>query len=822
LVREIEELKDALKKTSQMRAELQTEVEVGESRRALWQEQYSVLSRRLEEILRQFERLQVDAAKQEADLAETRKELLAQIALLEDCIKLEQDLRSRLTAQQDGVRSAAEKVQLLNSRYQALVEMERDYAGYARGVNAVMKAKDRFPGICGVIAELIRVPEELETAVEVALGGSLQNIVTETDIEARQAVAFLKEKKAGRATFLPLAGLRPSPLGQRDRKWLEQDGVIGVASELVEYDPKYKVAVEYLLGRVVITRDLDSAVALSRNWRGFSRIVTLDGDLVSPGGAITGGSLPQGERSGLLQRHQEVSRLADAIRRGREKLQQEEKLAAALEDELKKAQARAKAAADKVHQLELAAKELEKSVTLGKNEISHWEREADQVRIEMGELHRKLAAEAAGKEERLASIERLDAEAAVQERRLTSLQAELACIEREQASAQESYTAAQVRLAALEGQIQADEKVAAAHRSDLLEIDQRSEQITAALDSLRREQGERSQEVSQLNDKYKELGEQLRDIEVKLTDNGRHRQAIDNALVDKEEAQRAIQRQREALQQQLTDIRRSLDKIALRKAQLAESMAEEYGVTPAAISQWQIAFGDTAEMRRNLKILKEQIQSLGPVDTGAIQQFEEVEERYQYLQRQQQDLIEAERQLKQVIAEMDTVCKAKFKETFAAVQKEFQAIFGKLFGGGSAELVLIEAEQLEDAGVDISAKPPGKKPQNINLLSGGERALTAISLLFALLRVKPSPFCVLDEIDASLDESNLERFTQLLKDFAADTQFIVITHRPTTMEAADRLYGVTMNRAHISQLVSLQLDEAAAVLETSTADTSPI
>ena len=285
-----------------------------------------------------------------------------------------------------------------------------------RGVKAVMKVKDRFPGICGVVTELIQVPKELETAIEVALGVQSSEYRYRDRPEARQAVAFLKEKKAGRATFLPLSGLRPNSIGQRDLKRLEQDGVIGIASQLVQYEPKYKSAVEYLLGRVVITRDLDSAVALSRDWRGFSRIVTLDGDLVSPGGAITGGSLPQSERSGLLQRRQEVSRLADAVRQGRERLQREEKLAGDLANELRESEARAKAAADEVHQLELQTKELEKAVTLSKNEISHWEREAGQVQAEMEELERRLAAVAAETKERLANMERLAEEAAIQER----------------------------------------------------------------------------------------------------------------------------------------------------------------------------------------------------------------------------------------------------------------------------------------------------------------------------------------------------------------------------------------------------------------------
>ncbi|HHV93153.1 MAG TPA: chromosome segregation protein SMC [Firmicutes bacterium] len=815
LLEETERVKAALEHTRQKRAEIHGEVEVGESRRALWQEQHSVLSRRLEEIQRQLRAISTHIAAEEAALAEARNALAAKAAFFQDCVKLQQDLESRLKAQEEVVRSWEDKLQLLSSRHQALADMEKDYTGYAQGVKAVMRARDRFPGICGVVTELIRVPKQLETAVEVALGGGLQNIVTETDREAREAVAFLKERKAGRATFLPLSGLRPHSFSKQDLQRLEQDGVVGVASQLVEYDPKYRSAVEYLLGRVVITRDLDSAVALSRNWRNFSRIVTLDGDLVTPGGAITGGSLPQSERSGLLQRRQEVARLASALQECRERLQREKQLATALAKEREQAGARTKEAADQVQQLELRVQELEKSVMLNKSEVAHWEREADQVQTEMEEMAKRIAEEAAARQDRLAAAERLDGEALVQEKKLSALQAQIADLERERVSAQESYTAAKVNLAALNSQIQADEKAAAGCRSELLKIEQRTEQIAAALENLIRERSESLKEQKRLETQYSQLKEKLKEIEEQLAENGSQRQAVENTLREKEEAQKSKQAQRAVLQQELADVRRWLDKIALKKAQLAEAMAEEYGLTMDALDEMPAPVGDAAEMRRKLQLVKEQIRDLGPVDTGAIQQYEEMAERCQYLRRQQQDLLEAGRQLKQVIAEMDAVCSARFKETFADVQKEFQAVFAKLFGGGSAELVFLEAEQLEDAGVDISAKPPGKKLQNISLLSGGERALTAISLLFALLRVKPSPFCVLDEIDASLDESNLERFTQLLREFAADTQFIVITHRPATMEAADRLYGVTMNRAHISQLVSVRLDEAAAVVENS-------
>ena len=812
LLTEMERIGAVQNSLRQMMSETQADLEAGHSRQALWQEQNTVLAHRLEEIARQQEAISANLLERQEALLGIAQELKAGRGSLDEYEQLQGELQSHWIRQEEIVRSWEGKLQIQNSRFKALSEMEKDYIGYYGGVRAVLQAREQLSGICGVVAELIRVPRELEIAVEIALGSSLQNIVTETDAGARQAVSYLKEKQAGRATFLPLDGLRTKLFPSRERVGLEQEGVLGIASELIEYEPKYRGIAEYLLGRVIVTKDLDTAVLLSRKLRGYSRIVTLEGDTVSPGGAITGGSLPQNDRSGLLQRHQQVARLAKAIQVSKTNLNKERKVAANLARELQNTDSQAKALAQKLHQIELQLKELEKEVALEENEEARWEREGTQVRAEIEALEQRLSSQAEEKRRQLERLEKLEEEAAIWQEKLLAMQAALAVLDEDQASTSQSYTASQVDVATLKSQIQADEREVARYRERLDQLRQAVTRIKEAQEAVGLEKNQLRQEAERLAQEVHKTEISLGEIEEKFLTYGRQRKEKQQQLLIAEKAYKARQQKTAELQQELAHVRGEHNRVALKQTRLIEIM-QDFGLEPDRVADLPLPAGNIEEMRARLRTLRDQLQALGPVNTEAVTQYEVVKERYDYLQRQQQDLVEAGEQLTEVIEEMDSVSRARFRETITAVQKEFQDVFAKLFGGGSARLVLLAAEQLEEAGLEISVKPPGKKAQNINLLSGGERALTAISLLFALLKVKPSPFCVLDEIDASLDESNLERFTKLLQDFGQDTQFIVITHRPITMEVADTLYGVTMDRSNISQAVSVRLDEAAAGFE---------
>lgn len=792
-------------------ASIQADLQSSIGRQALWEDQSRVLSRRLEEITRQLQKIDAGVAQRTSILHQMQEDWLAKQDKLRSVEELAKQLRTDFSKQEQVVNAHEERLQVEASRLEALSGMEKEYVGYYQGVRAVLRNRHRLPGICGVVAELIETPKELEVAIEIALGGGLQNIVTETDGDARQAVGFLKASNAGRATFLPLDGLRPAAFPRRDVSLLQAKNIVGLASELVKHEAKYNRLVDYLLGRVVITRDLDTAVALGRNLRGYSRIVTLEGDTVSPGGAITGGSLPTGERSGLLQRRQELARLTEAVQTKKDVLVAERRKATAMAEELRNMELEITALTDRLHEQALTIKEQEKQVELGKNEAARWQREQTQIAGEISELKIKVEQEARKKREATLRLDGLTAEEAQWQTQFLAVEEELSVLDQDQIRLQEDFTAYRVGVATRESQIEAMEQEEARYRALLRELADLRRKLEASRKMVEGEEAVLRQDGENLAIELDQLETRLKDIERESSRATRLRMEKKDALAAKESAQKARQEKRETLQMEMAAMERELDRIEIRRARMVETMEDEYEINLESLTSVFVPEGDISELKAEVHSLKNRLRALGSVSIESIDEHQAVQERYSFLKDQQEDLLQAREQLTQVIKEMDAVSQERFRETFRVVQEEFQAIFSRLFGGGTAELVLTPAPEPEAVGLDIVARPPGKRLQNMNLLSGGERALTAISLLFALLRVKPSPFCVLDEIDAALDENNQERFAKLLQDFSRKTQFILITHRPASMEVADTLYGVTMNRANISQLVSVQLDAAVAL-----------
>ncbi|NMB24697.1 MAG: chromosome segregation protein SMC [Firmicutes bacterium] len=798
----------------------QANLQSNQSRGALWQEQLLVLTRRQEEVSRQLDALEVSVEEREATCKLSRQELVATQASLESLETTAQAVKARWSKQLEVVRQAEEKLQVESSRLEALTAMEKGYVGYHNGVRAVLQRRHLFPGICGVVAELIEVPKELGVAIEIALGGALQNIVTDDDIGPRQAVSYLKKYQAGRATFLPLDGLRITPFPKGLLPLLERENVIGLASNLVGYESRYQRLVDYLLGRVIVTRDLDTAVALSKDLRGSYRIVTLDGDTVSAGGAITGGSLPRGEKSGLLQRRQEIGRLAKARQELQRAVAIEKQRVEAFEVELKEKNLAIGGLQDDLRQHELQIRDEQQAIKLARGEIARWEREREHIEQEIRDLQVKIASGTKAQSTDMLNIDSLTAKEAIWQAKALVIEERLERLAGFEAQHQERFTNYKVGVATRESQIQALGQEIARHRKALREI-------AGLLDGLDKSREAMEQDSLLIEDEIEDSALSLQELQREICkieeDTARDhglRKDIQQRVASVEETSKSRQNAKEALQSDLSHVLRELDKVKSQMARLQDTSVNEYGVQPSffdgvdgAFDLPSLANHDMARLQTEVRTLKRRLQDLGPINTEAMGDYAVVQERYDFLKEQQGDLIEAREQLHMVIEEMDEVSGARFTQTFHQVQQEFEQIFVKLFGGGSAELMLTPAARAEDVGLEIAVRPPGKRLQNMNLLSGGERALTAISLQFALLRVRPSPFCVLDEIDAALDESNLKRFTELLREFSVDTQFIMITHRPGSMEVADTLYGVTMNRANISQLVAVELDAAATTLE---------
>lgn len=713
-------------------------------------------------------------------------------------------------------RQRREELTALQSRARLLEEMHREGEGYQQGVRRLLHAAARQPalgdGVLGVVAELIRVPAAYETALETALGGGLQNIVTTTAAAAERAIAWLKEHGAGRVTFLPLQTLQPRLPRPDEWQGLDAPGVIGPALELVEYDKQLFPAVAFLLGRTVVCKDMRSALALGRKNSFRFRIVTLDGELVNPGGSLTGGRVGKGPQGGLLSRQrerQEAGERLTALQAELERLAAQRAATAASRQQLDAELAAVRA---DLHRLEV------ERVQRDKDQARHFDERAraDELatRLELQEV--ELAAQLAGGE-RLAEqwaqeLARLRQENEAQQ---AALAADTEALRDGQAAleaARERLTALKVERAGLAEQMTA----AAAETSRLAAARQETEQLRllhiASAARLGEEMAQYGAEAERLEQQLATCASRLQQLEATVAERGHGRQQLAASTGAREQDLRTLRREQAELREQQAACEREETRATARLEHVVMRLQDAYGLDlAAAAAEAELASPDTVaeatgpDVARHLSRLRSELAALEPVNLGAIDEHAEVAERLGFLAQQQADLEEAQTSLRQAIAELDERIAGRFAETFAQVRENFQQTFAQFFGGGKADLQLADPDDLLGTGIEIVAQPPGKKLQNLSLLSGGERSLTAIALLFAVLRFKPAPFVVLDEIEAALDEQNVARFGAALREFGETTQFIVITHQKGTMAAADVLYGVTMEERGVSRLVSVRL-----------------
>ena len=720
---------------------------------------------------------------------------------------LYRDASTRFMTQKDEYVRRAQELEKKTGRLKLLRENEDSFSAYGAGVRAVMGATGRAPflkGIYGPAAGLIKAPREFEKAVEVALGASLQYIVVEDDQAAREAIAYLKDKKAGRATFLPLTLLKVPP-----RKEIPPapDGFLYQASKVAAAEEKYKKAIDYLLGGTLIAKNLDDALHVLRGDRGGWRFVTLDGEMLTPGGAITGGAR-SGEQSGFLQRKRELSALQeetfslqDDLRIRKEKLSEEEAKPSVLMEGLNRLALKQKTCEEELAQ---------SGASLGRCRLER-ERSARELqslepeRLSLNEKYRLLQEEgekiAAGLKAGEEDLERLESELTrtgeqveQEESAGKQLEEELLEIRIKFSALQEKESSCQelLRKQALEKE---DLTVMAAS------VSRERERALAEMQDLEAREQDLLQKL-EMDKAGLELAEQnLMSLTGELNLCRREKETLE---MEKEKQQRSLERhERRSYQLELEQTR-----FREEKRYLSEFYRERYGADPETIPPIQ---ADESEegLQAEKERISAQILTLGDVAPGAIEEFERLRERVDFLETQQSDLLQGEQGMRKVIAELDQEMERRFLQALQIIEKFFLDAFAGLFGGGQALIKLTDPGHVLESGIEIIAQPPGKKLQNITLLSGGEKALTSIALLFALLQYKPVPFCVLDEIDSSLDESNIERFISFLKKYSLHSQFILITHRQKTMEEADVLYGVTMEEQGISKILSINLTEKA-------------
>ncbi|UII57385.1 chromosome segregation protein SMC [Cytobacillus spongiae] len=725
----------------------------------------------------------------------------------EDQRKLE-GVKTQFQKQEKTLYQAYQYLQQAKSRKDMLEEMEEDYSGFFQGVKEVLKARaTKLSGIEGAVAELIQVPKELELAIETTLGGSMQHIVVDSEHNGRSAIQFLKQNGYGRATFLPLSVIKGKFLSPSQLQLIQNHpSFVGVASNLVQFDEKYKQVISHLLGNVVITKDLKGANEMAKALQYRSRIVTLDGDVVNPGGAMTGGAV-KNKSTSLLSRKGELDDL-------KEKLIEME---------------------DKTEELENKVKSLKLDIQQKESQLEDQRMIGEQLRVKEQEMKgdlREIEIEEKNMNERLAIYDMDKAQFSEDHSRLEERQSELV-VALEQA--QQNIKALDDEISILtrqkNNQLTSKEALITEIGELKVRLAAKNEQLTHAREKLARVLFELEENGQKLADYREDLhllnsamtnstsGEEHLETEamrklqdknetIKLISSRREeRLNLQTQLEDEELEAKELRRQHKGMVEGLIDEEVKLNRTDVELENRLTHLREEYLLSYEGAKEEFPLLLPVDEARKKVKLIKLAIEDLGTVNIGAIDEYERVSERYEFLLEQRNDLQEAKDTLFQVIDEMDEEMTKRFEQTFTGIRSHFESVFQALFGGGKADLRLTHPDDLLNTGVEIVAQPPGKKLQNLGLLSGGERSLTAIALLFSILKIRPVPFCILDEVEAALDEANVHRFSQYLQRYSTETQFIVITHRKGTMEGADVLYGVTMQESGVSKLVSVRLEE---------------
>jgi chromosome segregation protein len=763
--------------------------------------------------------------------------LIANAAALHS--SLDDVIRKRETALAEGSRFDNELNDIRHQEARAetgmrmLQEQEKRAEGVFRGVKDVLQQMDKFPGIVGMVADLCRVPDDYVIAIETALGSQAQNIVTETQEAARDAIQFLKKERRGRATFLPLNDIRGDE--RVDQRLLRERGVVGVASRLIEYDDNYRNAFEHLLGNVLIVETLDDAIQLRRNQRVGCRLVTLDGEVVNAGGAMTGGKQQGADNGGLVSRKSEIRRLEDQVA---ELAQRKQKIATD-RDQAKKL----------AFELSIRVEEIRRDIK--QIDANVGEAKAEVMKNERDRLHLENATSSFGTElqEISAEIQKIDSEArdlTAQREQFSTLGQKIAC----------DIALMQVDLdnrAARRNQAQEDVNnlrvsVATTHERQEA-VRNNVMHLVRSLQELEDNKTERERRLANIDHKRAELRTIAEENQLIFTNEAqtvivlaeklalliKERDGLRNGVEEQRQEARTLASRQRAVESEKNQLDIKISEAKVRSESLSQRILDDYQLDLAeAFSHYQRPENlDWPKLRHDLAQTEKELAAIGPVNLAAIDELEEVQARETFLDQQFKDLTHAQEKLKEIIEQINDISRKLFEQTYRDVRRNFQELFRKLFGGGKADLVLEKPEPTEEitpdgqvikkkaepldileAGLEIVAQPPGKNPKIITQLSGGEKALTAIALLFAVYQTKPSPFCILDEVDAPLDEANVDVYCNMLREFVKDSQFIVITHKKRTMQRVDAIYGITQNEPGVSTKISVKFEDVGKLGDT--------
>ncbi len=691
------------------------------------------------------------------------------------------------------------------SRLESLKNIAERYDGYGNSIRKVMEQKRENKGLLGVVSDLIQVEKKYEVAIETALGGNIQNIVTEDEATAKKMIEFLKTNRLGRATFLPLTSVSAKGNPKNDAA-MGEAGVIGVASDLVSCEDKYKEVAAYLLGRVLVIDTVDHALAIARKHHYSLHMVTLEGEYLSPGGSMTGGAFKNS--SNLLARNREIEelekRISDIKKSLKDMQDRKEDILTALalnEEELTavKADLQEQVIAQTAAQMNVDRARQQKAES--ESAFASLKGESEQMDIQIAEINvnkQKIFEEDAYAKRRKAEIEE-------EAKKLQAILEESLKLEE---TAKQVVSDITMEGASLEQHIHFILENITRIQSEIDKFDGEAEELLTSASHAKEDVEKKQHDIEEIKLTIAASAEVNAKLQEELADSLQKKNEMQETNHGFFKKQEDISARKNNLDREIIRLSNSLEKLKEASEFQTNYMWTEYEITPhAAYELRKESYDNLSELKKLVSQIKNDIKQLGDVNVNAIEEYKEVSTRYEFLKGQHDDLIEAEQTLLDIIEELDQGMRKQFEEKFAEIQKEFDATFKQLFGGGHGTLELVEDEDILECGIRIIAQPPGKKLQNMMQLSGGEKALTAIALLFAIQSLKPSPFCLLDEIEAALDDSNVVRFANYLDKLTENTQYIVITHRRGTMAAADRLYGITMQEKGVSALVSVNLIE---------------
>lgn len=801
---EIEQLKKQVEENTDKRYELQSEISMQTANYENLTQRQSQLKQEISNTISDLDRTRMkkeDIAKGFYEIEANRNKILKSMEEIEN---KKQEIDTKIKQFDLEIANNTNDMRMKQSRYNFLVETEKEKEGYQKSVKSLLldceKIKELGKGMHGVLANIISVPSEYETAIEMCLGASLQNIVTETEEDAKKLVEHLRANNLGRASFLPITSVKGKKLETIKGKKV---GVIGIASDLVSFDKKYEQIILNLLGRTVVVDNMQNAINIAKENQYSFRIITVEGDVINPSGAITGGSVAK-KTVNILGRSREIENLEKEIKKLKAKIQK-------LEKDKEEYLNSSENIIEEVQSLEKELQEIDITYATEKQRVASIDEniETIQKRIE------KLKDENSKAEESKKAIQSSKEQNEKQIEEMTKQNEESQKIIDEFSNANKD---SQKYIDDLNLDITNLKISVSSFNESEVSIQEMTDMINKEIETHTKNKDNKKLQIESANTENVELKQQIentkQEIEKVKSQVGKSKEHIEKLKqerIDKNEKLSQKEEEQTAEFKIIEDLKAQITKIEVKKTKTEEDitdiinkMWEEYELTPNNVESYRKP-ENVALTQRKVNQLRTDIKELGSINVDAIDEYKNLKDRYDFMCEQRLDLEDTMSKLRKVIQDMMEIMKQQFKEKFEIINKNFGEVFKELFGGGMAEVTLTDEDNILECGIDITVQPPGKKLQNMTLLSGGEKAFTAIALLFAILKINPAPFCVLDEIEAALDDVNVYRYAEYLKKFSKETQFLIITHRKGTMEAADTVYGVTMEEKGISKLLSMKL-----------------